>query len=146
MIKNERQYRITKSQAARFERTLESFRSRAADAAGVHPRIAQAQADAVRSQLADLEQELREYESLRKHGFDLQQLQAADSLSASLIKARIANGLSHRDLAERLGLKEQQIQRYEATDYSSASLSRVQEVAQALYRAGPAEDPPSAPE
>jgi hypothetical protein len=35
-------------------------------------------------------------------------------------------------LAERLGLKEQQIQRYEATNYASASLSRVQQVARAL--------------
>ena len=33
---------------------------------------------------------------------------------------------------QRLGLKEQQIQRYEATDYASASLTRTREVAGAL--------------
>jgi HTH-type transcriptional regulator / antitoxin HigA len=35
-------------------------------------------------------------------------------------------------LADRLGLKEQQIQRYEATDYASASLARVIEISEAL--------------
>ncbi len=40
--------------------------------------------------------------------------------------------LSQRQLADRLGLKEQQIQRYEATQYASASLSRLREVAAEL--------------
>lgn len=49
-----------------------------------------------------------------------------------LIKGRIAAGLTQRQLADRLGLKEQQMQRYEATDYASASLARVSEVIAAL--------------
>ena len=40
--------------------------------------------------------------------------------------------MSQEDLAQRLGLKEQQIQRYEATDYAAASLARVSEIAKAL--------------
>ena len=55
-----------------------------------------------------------------------------DELPAALIKARIAAGLSQKDLAERLGLKEQQVQKYEATDYTSASLERVRAVIRAL--------------
>jgi transcriptional regulator with XRE-family HTH domain len=50
----------------------------------------------------------------------------------ALIQGRIAAGLSQKELAERLGLKEQQIQRYDATDYASASLTRVCEVARSL--------------
>ena len=41
-------------------------------------------------------------------------------------------GFSQKDLAQRLGLKEQQIQRYEATGYASASLARIQEIIEAL--------------
>ena len=132
MIKNERQYRITKAQAAGFARTLESLDQRAGEAEGVHPRIAQAQRDAVRSQLADLERELREYESLKAGGFELDQLNVVADLPTVLIKARIARGLTQKDLAERVGLKQQQIQRYEATDYASARLARIKEVASAL--------------
>ena len=98
----------------------------------MHPLIAKAQEDALRSQLADLESELREYESLKAGEFQIDGLKAVADLPTTLIKARIAQGLSQKDLAERLGLKEQQIQRYEATDYASASLTRIKEIVSAL--------------
>ena len=132
MIKNERQYRITRTQAERFARTLESLRERPEGADGIHPMIAQAQVDAVSSQLADLEAELREYEAVREGRFRMDELDLIAGLPALLIKARIAQGLSQRELADRLGLKEQQIQRYEATDYATAKWSRIREVASAL--------------
>lgn len=49
-----------------------------------------------------------------------------------IIHARIARGLSQRELANLVGLKEQQIQRYESEKYSSASLNRLREIAKAL--------------
>lgn len=141
MIKNERQYRITKAQAKGFSKTLKSLRQREVLPPEIHPLIAKAQVEAVESQLADLEQELQEYESLRSGEFQSNALDLIDHLPDALIKTRIARGLSQKDLAERLGLKEQQIQRYEATDYSSANLARLRQVADALALA--VEDPPS---
>ena len=132
MIKNERQYRITKAQAARFMQTLENLRQRSDSSTGVHPRIARAQEEAVKSQLEDLERELREYEELRAGGFRLDKLEVVEELAALMVMARIAQGLTQKELAERAGLKEQQIQRYEATDYASASLTRIKEVVSAL--------------
>ncbi len=133
MIKNERQYRITKNQADRFSQTLDSLGRRYGDSKeGTHPMIAKAQEDAVRSQLEDLEGQLREYESLKAGNFELDDLHVVAELPTALIKARIAQGLSQKELAERLKLKEQQIQRYEATDYASASLNRIKEVVNAL--------------
>ena len=132
MIKNERQYRITKNQAERFSQTLASFRQRSGETEGVHPLIAKAREDAVRSQLSDLEEELHEFESLKAGNFEIKDLNVVAELPAVLIKARIAQGLSQKALAERFRLKEQQIQRYEATDYASASLTRIQEIVSAL--------------
>ena len=132
MIKNERQYRITKAQADRFSQTLDSLRQRSIETDEIHPLIAKAQEDALRSQLADLQAELRKYESLKAGTFSIDELSVVTELATVLIKARVAQGLSQRDLAERLGLKEQQIQRYEATDYASASLARIKEVVSAL--------------
>ena len=133
MIKNERQYRITKNQVDRFSQTLESLRRCSVEAReGLQPLIAKAQEEALRSQLSDLEEELREYESLKAGNFEIEYLNVVAELPAALIKARIAQGLSQKDLAERLRLKEQQIQRYEATDYASASLARIKEVVSAL--------------
>ena len=132
MIKNERQYRITRTKAERFARTLEGLRERPEGVDGIHPMIAQAQVDAVSSQLADLEAELREYEAIREGKFQAEELSVVADLPALLIKARIAGGLSQRELADRMGLKEQQIQRYEATDYATAKWSRIREVAGVL--------------
>ncbi|MBZ0187422.1 MAG: helix-turn-helix domain-containing protein [Candidatus Obscuribacterales bacterium] len=50
-----------------------------------------------------------------------------------LIQARIARGLAQEDLAKLLNLKKQQIQSYEASDYASASLSRIMEIARMLH-------------
>ena len=131
MIKNERQYWVTRSEIERFERLLtESEKNEADD--DVHPLIAKARRDASNSKLLDLKAELQEYESLKAGKFDMSGLMIVSALPEMLIKARIARGMSQRDLAERIGLKEQQIQRYEATDYASASLSRIMDVVAGL--------------
>lgn len=135
MIKNERQYRITKAQAARFETALEQLRrenSQEANDAGVHLLLRKAQEDALRSQLEELREQLEEYEALRSGKHIVLELNSFDELPRALIQARIASGMSQKDLAGRLGLKEQQIQNYEATEYSSASLDRIKEVIHAL--------------
>ncbi len=44
----------------------------------------------------------------------------------------IAAGMTQEGLARRLGVKPQQVQRYEATEYESASFARIRKVVQAL--------------
>jgi ribosome-binding protein aMBF1 (putative translation factor) len=130
MIKNEREYRVTKAQAEKFRRAVTAFI--AEKDSSMPPRLRRAQADALRSQLADLEAELQQYESLRSGKRRIIRAQSLDDFPNALIQARVALGLSQRDLAERLGLKEQQIQRYEATEYAAASLRRIREVVDAM--------------
>ena len=131
MIKNERQYRITRSQAQKFQAAIRELEA-TQPAKDVSPVLHKAQIDALRSQVADLEEEIAEYESLREGKRPVQQLQTIEQIPAALIQSRIAGGLSQEQLAERMGLKSQQIQRYEATEYRAASLARVIEVARAL--------------
>ena len=49
-----------------------------------------------------------------------------------LIKARIARGWTQAELGDALDMAVQQVQRYEATGYASASLARLSDVATAL--------------
>ena len=132
MIKNERQYRITRAQADRFSEALQSLETEAGHESEPHPLLLSVQKDALQSQLSDLQAELREYEALKAGDFAFERLKGISELPMLLIRARIASGLSQRELADRLGLKEQQIQRYEATDYASASFTRIAEVVSAL--------------
>ena len=53
-------------------------------------------------------------------------------LGERLRQIRQKRGLSQRELAKRLGVPEQQVQRYEATLYAGASLQRLQEIAETL--------------
>jgi transcriptional regulator with XRE-family HTH domain/Zn-dependent peptidase ImmA (M78 family) len=132
MITNERQYKITRSEADRFRRAIGELASDQPARAGIHPRLLQAEREAMESQLADLQAELAEYDRLKSADLSVISISSFDGLADGLIKARIASGLSQKALAERLGLKEQQIQRYEAERYASASYQRLREIAGAL--------------
>lgn len=132
MIKNERQYRVTLSQIERFERLLQTVRARpAAEDENVRA-LQQLEAEGLASQLEDLRAELRQYDALRWGENIVIAADGLRELPRILIQARIARGLSQRGLAERIGVKEQQIQRYEASDYAGANLGRVAAVAEAL--------------
>lgn len=131
MITNERQYKITRSEADRFRKAIGEF-AKGPARADVHPRLLQAEREAMESQLADLQAELLEYDRLKSADLSVISINSFDELAEGLIKARIAGGLSQKALADRLGLKEQQIQRYEAERYGSASYQRLREIAGAL--------------
>lgn len=129
MIKTERQLAKSKDQLALLERGLANA---APPSPGVHPIIAEAGQRALLAQARDLREEIDDYEALRDGRVPAPDLSAVGSLHLDLIRARIAAGLTQAELARRLGVDPQQIQRYEASDYRGASLARLQEIAATL--------------
>ena len=132
MIKNERQYRVAKEHARRFAASVRAIEEGGADSLAADPLIVKAQKDALASQLADLENELREYDDMKRMVRALDKLDAEYVPPPALAVARMALGITAKDLAERVGLEEREIRIYEETSYASASVSRVGEVASAL--------------
>ena len=124
MIKNERQFRITKAQRDKFAQALNEILAPENKQPQIHPLLQKAQEDALRSQLTELEEQIKEYQEL-KTGKTRLEIKSLEDLPNLLIKARIAAGLTQKDLAIRLGLKEQQIQRYEATEFASMNFSKL---------------------
>jgi hypothetical protein len=104
VIKNERQYRITKAHAEKFRATLTELAGTPRPK-NVHPKLWEAQKAGLKSQLQDLEAELHEYETLKTGGFKILELDSLEGLPKVLIHARIAAGLTQEDLAARLGVK-----------------------------------------
>jgi ribosome-binding protein aMBF1 (putative translation factor) len=128
VIRNERQYRITKNWLERFTQARTSVEEQRE----LQPRAQQALRDQYDSQIEELSAEIAEYEALRGGKVTVLELESLEELPDALIRARTAARLSQEALAARLGLKKQQVQRYEATRYAGVSLARIQAVAEAL--------------
>ena len=129
MITNERQYRITRGWVERFEQAQAALPE---GHAGLSERGRQALHDQYESQLDELRADLAAYEALRQGDVAVLELDSLAALPDALIQARAAAGISQQALAQRLGLRKQQIQRYEATRYAGVSWERLQAVADAL--------------
>ena len=130
MITTENQYRATVNHLRQFEDALRNLEAR--HPSGKRTKRAQLEIDAVRAQADDLRAEIDEYDRLRSGDIQILQGGSLADLAALLVKARIARRWTQRQLADALGVAEQQVQRYEATGYRSASLARISDVANAL--------------
>jgi len=129
MIKNERQLKITKSQLEKFKKHLSLIESLES---AKKTRLIKCEEEAVREQIQIFENEINGYQSLWASKKTIPILESIERIPHALIEARLSLGLSQKDLADRVGLKEQQIQRYEATEFETASFARIKELIKAL--------------
>jgi HTH-type transcriptional regulator / antitoxin HipB len=133
MIANERQYAITRKELTNFEAVLSELRMKQPPQTDLNEQIRhQLQIDAIASQIESFQEEIDEYEYLKLGKVEKLNFDSLQQLPEALIKARIARGLTQKQLASLLRLKEQQIQQYESTLYANASLSRLIEIKDAL--------------
>jgi ribosome-binding protein aMBF1 (putative translation factor) len=129
MITNERQYRMTRTWLKRFEQAMSGVQEHGDT---LDPRARQALLDQYESQVEELRADLEAYDALRRGDVRTLELESLTELPDALIQARTAAGLSQEALARRMGLKKQQVQRWEATRYAGVGLDRLQAVADAL--------------
>ena len=130
MITNEVQYRATKAHLRQFEEATTNLEQRIKTTGP--STLARLELDAVRAQADDLRAEIDEYEQLRSGAVSSFEASSLAELATLLVKARIARRWTQSQLADALGIAEQQVQRYESTGYRSASLARICDVAAAL--------------
>ena len=128
MIYSKKQCRVSSTELAKLKTALSAAVGREAGQLW----LKQAEINALKSQIAEIEVELSEYKLLKSGQISFSKTYALEELPHVLVQARIAAGMSQTNLAEKLDMKPQQIQRYEATDYMSASLGRLIEVSRAL--------------
>lgn len=88
--------------------------------------------EALNGFIEELTNEIKEYEYLDKEEICCIPEGDLEDLPHMLIKARIARKMSQEDLAQKLDINAQQIQRYEASDYESASWTRIVEIGLAM--------------
>lgn len=132
MIKNEKEYRSTRKALVGYETSLAQFDVLKLIASGVDPLIAQAQKASYERQASELRGQLVAYEARRQGSDEPIKVEGLAELGKALVEARIASGLTQRELANVAGVQEQQVQKYEKELYESASLRRVAQMGQAI--------------
>jgi HTH-type transcriptional regulator / antitoxin HipB len=129
MIQNERQYKVTQTKLKELEQASANIEL---EDPSLHPRQILSQKNSYNKIIGTLKQELCEYEELKSGRIAVFQIESFNDLPTALIKARIALGMTQKELAEKIDTQEQQIQRYEANHYHAISFNRLMKVVQAL--------------
>jgi transcriptional regulator with XRE-family HTH domain len=127
MIKNDKQLAITKNNRVEFIKSLDELKIQMEEG----DLFKELMINSITSQIESFDREISEYECL-KNGKPLIIDSTIETLPEALIKVRISKGMTQKDLADKIGLKEQQIQRYESNNYESANFGRILNVAASL--------------
>lgn len=127
MIKNERQFKITNKWLREFTKSLKEVGKSEID---VDPLLIQLEGSAIKSQIDEFKRDISEYKRLKVR--KRTPIKSIFHIGKALISARIMNKLTQKQLANKLKLKEQQIQRWEEEEYSKCALHTIFEVATVL--------------
>jgi HTH-type transcriptional regulator/antitoxin HigA len=135
VILNDLEYQVTKDRIEGFQRVLTRLNAPDNDLKKTNPIMWQLNVDGVQSLLDDFTSQMQEYEALINRDESEPIVFEIDSLSqlpCVLIQARIAAKISQKELAERLGIEESLLQRYEDREYESATLTQLLEISDIL--------------
>ncbi|GGM13086.1 hypothetical protein GCM10011534_38930 [Pseudooceanicola nanhaiensis] len=133
IILNEKEAREARARISRLSEALHSELAMEPVVAGLPPEVVSQVSRMMKAERERLTQAVEAYEVAK----ETQKPTALKALvnqepGLMLIVARIANGYSQKDLAWRLGVKEQQVQRWEAERYGQISLKNYNRVAALL--------------
>ncbi len=126
MIKNQKQVKITEEKIKELIKGKEELEKQRGK---INNDSFDLSLNSFNSMISDLERQMQKYKSLCEGNFHCFQPESLEDISEILISARLAQKISQKELGEKIGVKEQQIQRYEATDYETASWTRIMNIA-----------------
>ena len=129
MIRNETVYQEVSARLAEERSRLVEHRSRLKEA-GLSEMEIKRVTDPMESFHIQLQEEVESYERLKRGEFE--ELENLRGFGQMLISLRIAQGISQRELAKRLGVHESQVSRDERNEYYGITLERAVRILDAL--------------
>jgi HTH-type transcriptional regulator / antitoxin HigA len=132
IILNDREAREAKSAVAEFEKALASETMLSPQTLRLPAQVVDGYRKAVKAQKDEIVQLVAAYEAAKSGDHSALSRRSEKDPGIALVVARIARELTQKELARKLGLKEQQVQRYEADRYRSISIANFQRVASVL--------------
>jgi DNA-binding XRE family transcriptional regulator len=130
MIHNEKEYAEAINRLTEENDRLSLYRKRLEEE-GISAEAVQRVVDPMESFHLQLKEEVESYERLKRREFD--ELDNFRGFGHMLISLRIAQGITQRELAKRLGVHESQVSRDERNEYFGITLERAMKVLTALH-------------
>jgi HTH-type transcriptional regulator / antitoxin HigA len=130
MIKNERQYRIAKANLAKWLKTLEQIKS--GEQPDTSKWVVAEQLKSVEEQVRQLQADLKEYDDIVSGAKKLPSPSLVNDLPSLLVSWRIARHLTQKQLAERAGINENLLQKYESENYGCVAYNTIAHIARIL--------------
>ena len=130
MIHNEKEYAEATNRLTEENDRLSLYRKRLKEE-GLSAEAVQRVVDPMESFHLQLKEEVESYERLKRREFD--ELDNFRGFGHMLISLRIAQGITQRELAKRLGVHESQVSRDERNEYFGITLERAMKVLTALH-------------
>ena len=128
MIKNEKQYNITRKKLFELEEGISRLRNGREQ---LPPRDELLLVPMVVMQ-KQLEDEMAHYELVKAMTSDLLAERSIDDLPTLLIEHKIQSGMTQKEFSQKIGMKEQQLQRYEAENFYSISFRNLLKIIHAI--------------
>jgi HTH-type transcriptional regulator / antitoxin HipB len=128
MIQNEHQYKVTQGAIKDFQQAIKRLLEQADT---LQPLQISTVQKSFQIQIDELQAQLQEYDDLKAGKIEIK-MGSIEDLPKVLIQKRISSGMTQKELAAKLGIKEQMVQRYESNGYESISYNRLTDVWNAL--------------
>ena len=129
MIRSEKEYREAVERLRKDEEVL-ALQKEKLEGLGLSEEEVRRALEPMLSFRAQLDEEVEWYERVLRRDFGI--IRDLSALGTLLIALRIANGLSQRELAEKLGVSEAQVSRDERNEYHGITVDRAQRVLDAM--------------
>jgi ribosome-binding protein aMBF1 (putative translation factor) len=121
MIKTEKQYQVLQKKFADLKEQIKAIRKDTKQ----DPFRKEDILLALQMKKNEVGQQLLIYETSQKRNEEIVKDQPLADLPAILTEYKIKNGLTQKEFAEKLGLKVQRLQRYEADNFKSVTLNNL---------------------
>lgn len=128
MIKNEKQYKITSKKLLGIQEDITNMQNKG-DQLQTKDRLILA---SLLHLSKELENEIAAYDRLKTETSSLLQERSIDDLPELLIEYKIQSGMTQKEFSKKVGMKEQQLQRYEAESFKSISFRNLLKILHAI--------------
>jgi HTH-type transcriptional regulator/antitoxin HigA len=128
MIKNEKQYSITKKTLSNIQMDIERIESLDKPIPATKELILVS----LNYMKLQLENQISQYNQTRSSDSRLRNERRIEELPELLIEYKINSGMTQKEFSKKVGMKEQQLQRYEAEDFRSISFRNLLKILHAI--------------